>query len=190
FDALRGRSRASSALAEGAAGGVVSVSGTSEPLRVHAAQVSRDFFAALGVRPELGRLFVPDEQREGAAPSVVVSHAFWQRALAGNPNAVAGGTLTVAGRAFSIVGVMPPTLDFPLGTELWVPRELEARLPSRSAHNWQVVGRLRTGVTLDQARADVGAIARTLKQQYGDQTMMSDVALVPLRDQIVGRVRP
>ena len=84
---------------------------------------------------------------------------------------------------------MPPMVDFPADVEVWTPRELHAKLPSRSAHNWQVIGRLADGVTLEQARADVSAIARRLLEQHGRLTYMKDIALVPLQEQIIGRAK-
>ena len=84
---------------------------------------------------------------------------------------------------------MPPGFSFPAGSELWVPREQFPRYPSRTAQNWQAVGRLADGVTLEQARVDLSTIARRLRQQYGDDTWMTDAAVVPLQEAIVGPVR-
>ena len=83
---------------------------------------------------------------------------------------------------------MPRGYDFPVGTELWVPREPVAE--SRTAHNWSVVGRLRDGVSRERAQADLGTIAQRLKQRYGDATDMTDAAVRPLLDQLIGSVRP
>jgi predicted permease len=170
-------------------GGVVPVIGGSEPTRAEATWVTRDFFSVLGVRPIMGRAFLPEEHREGAAPAVLVSYGYWQRYLGGNAN-FAGKTLTFDDAVYTVVGVMPPGFAFPKGTELWAPRELLPQRPSRTAHGRRVVGRLRDGVSLEQARQDVSAIARRLKAEYGSDTWMSDADVVPLRDQIVGRVRP
>ena len=85
---------------------------------------------------------------------------------------------------------MPASVDFPAGVDLWVPRERASPSTFRTAHNWQVIGRLRDGVTLAQARRETSAIAKSLKQLYGDETWMFDAHLVPLREQIVGDVRP
>src|SRR5205085_4515893 len=127
--------------------------------------------------------------RQGGAPAVRVSHGFWQTHLAANPN-VLGTTLRFDGQTFTIVGVLPATVGYPVGVDLWVPRELDAKLPSRSAHNWHAVGQLREGVTVEQAQAEVSALARALKTQYGEDTQMPDAAIAPLRDQMVGKVRP
>jgi putative ABC transport system permease protein len=85
---------------------------------------------------------------------------------------------------------MPPSFRYPAEVDLWTPRELDERYPSRTAHNWRVVGRLASGVTLEQARDDVRGIAKRLKRELGDSTWMVDAALRPLRDQLVGSSRP
>jgi predicted permease len=85
---------------------------------------------------------------------------------------------------------MPSSVDVPAGTDLWTPSELERPVPSRTAHNWNVLAKLRDGVTLAQARREASAVARTLKGQYGDETWMEDAHVVPLREELVGDVRP
>ena len=189
FDDLRSRSRSFIGLAEENGAFIVSVSGASEPVRVRASSVSSDFFDVLGVQPLIGRRFLDEEKRQGGAPAVLVSHGFWQTHLAANPN-VLGTTLRFDSRTFTVVGVLPATVSYPVGVDLWVPRELDEKLPSRSAHNWHAVGRLRDGVSLAQAQAEISALARALRGQYGEDTQMVDAAIVPLRDQMVGKVRP
>ncbi|HVE78593.1 MAG TPA: ADOP family duplicated permease, partial [Gemmatimonadaceae bacterium] len=188
FEDWRAQSRSFAALAEFQGAGVTSVSGGAEPVRARVASVSADFFRALGVRPVLGRVFVPEEQQPGGPPAVVVSHAFWRQQLGGDRSAL-GRALTFQDNAHTVVGVMPPALDFPGGAELWAPRDLTPRLTSRTAHNSQVLGRLREGVTLEQAREELSAISRRLKQELGDATWMADATVVPLREQLVGGVR-
>lgn len=167
----------------------VSVSGDVEPARVSAATVSRDFLRILRVQPTVGRAFSAEEQQRGAAPTVLVSHRFWQTHLGGRADVV-GKTLIFGSRVHRVIGVLPPSVDFPQGADLFTPRELEVHLASRTAHNWAVVGRLRDGVTLAEAQADVSAISRRLKREHGDDTWMVDASVVPLHEQIVGRIRP
>jgi predicted permease len=189
FADWQAQTRSFESLAQVQGPGPASVSGDVEPVRVPAAVVSRDFFRVLGVRPTAGRVFTPEEQQLGAAPTVLVSHRFWQQHLGGAPD-FATKTLVFDGRVHRVIGVLPPSLDFPAGADLFTPRELTERLPSRTAHNWAVIGRLREGTTLAQAQADISTISRRLKSQYGDDTWMVDASLVPLHEQIVGRVRP
>jgi putative ABC transport system permease protein len=188
YDDLRAQSRSFAAIAEVKAYGAVTVIGLKDPVRARNAFVSGDFFSVMGVKPLRGRLFAGDELKEGGPAAVVVSHGFWQRQLGGSETAV-GRKLRLDDGDFTIVGIMPPSLDFPAKVELWMPREMRRKLPSRTAHNWQVVGRLAPGVSLDVARGDVSAVARRLRQQYGEDTWMVDVGLVPLHEQLVGKTK-
>jgi len=187
FEDLRSQARSFAGLAQVSVG-MISVSGAAEAVRTQGAVVSRDFFPVLRVAPLRGRLFAAEEQLENGAPAVVISHRFWQQSLGGADDAL-GKTLQFDGRAFTVVGIMPPTVDVPAGVDVWMPRELMDRFPSRTAHNWLVIGRLADGVTLEQARRDASAVARRLKQQYGADTWMTNVGIVTLQEQIVGGSR-
>ena len=159
------------------------------PDRVRVAHVSADFFPVIGVQPLLGRVFVPDEQRFGAAPAALVSHSFWQRQLHETQD-LASIKFTVSNSPVVIVGVLPQGFHFPDDSQVWMPRELETRLPSRTAHNWQAVARIRDGVTLEQARADASAVARRISQEQRlDQKQMNDVVLLPLKDALTRDVQ-
>lgn len=187
FQDLKDRNRSLSAFAEYATV-VVSVSGGKEPVRARSAMVSREFFGALGVKPFLGRPFADDELREGGAPAVLVGYGFWQRALGGNAD-LSAQKLFFSGTVHSVVGVMPRNLDFPPGTDLWVPRELYPHLPSRTAHNWRAIARLGDGVPFEAAASDLSAIARDLRATYGEDTWMIDAEIVPLHEDLVGNAR-
>ncbi|ABF85947.1 putative permease [Myxococcus xanthus DK 1622] len=188
FEDVRTRARTVSALAQVSGAASVAVTGADEPAFATLALASRDFFPAFAVRPVQGRLFAEEEQQEGGAPVVMVSHAFWKRYLGARPLPLPD-TLTFEGRAYTVVGVMPESFDYPVGTQLWVPRELVPPLPSRTAHNWRVVGRLADGVDLQAARVELTHIARELEAQYGQDTRMHDIAVEPLQESLVGRVR-
>ncbi len=189
FEDIQARARSFGTIAQMANYGVVAVSGPREPVRAQIAVVSADFFHVLDVRPVVGRAFRPDEQQQGAAPAAIVSYGFWQRTYGGS-DAVLGAPLRIDDRSYTIIGVMPPTVDEPVGTQIWLPSGLNPRNTSRTAHNWQVIGRLAAGVPLDRAQREVSGIMRSLKQQYGDQIDGVDGALVPLREQLVGDTRP
>jgi len=168
--------------------GLSSVSGGSEPVRVNIAAVSSGFFKALGVAPFRGRAFAPEEQRLHGAPAAIVSYGYWQRYLGGTMD-LSKIHLRFEGAVYPVVGAMPEGFDFPPGIAVWIPRELDAELPSRTAHNWRGVGRLRAGVSVAQARADLSAIAQRIKHQYGKEADLNDAAVVPLADAMVGDVR-
>lgn len=154
------------------------------------ALVSSEFFDVVGIHPVVGRGFTAEEAAGTGAPVVVVSHEFWQGALGGVRD-LSLLTLRLQSGAVSVVGVMPPGFEFPDGVDVDVISPYaERQNPSRTAHNWRVIGRLRDGVTLAQARQDLTAIARRLKAEYGDETWMVDAAVVPLHEHLVGNVRP
>jgi putative ABC transport system permease protein len=166
-----------------------SVSGGSEPTRTMVAAVSQDFFPIMRVRPVLGRGFAPDEQHFGAAPTAVVSYAYWQQFLGGVTD-LSAVKLNIENRAVSVIGVLPPGFRFPDDSNIWMPRELNQRLPSRSAHNWSVLGRLRDGIAPEQARAELASIASQIHRQYGQDVDMTDVAVFRLQDAMTIDVRP
>jgi putative ABC transport system permease protein len=165
------------------------VAGGDEPARLGLAAVSREFLAVLRVAPVAGRAFTDEEHRFGAAPAALVSYGYWQRYLGGTPD-FGSRALKIGDRTHTIVGVLPASFDYPSGAQVWVPRELWPVSESRTGHNYQVVARLAPGRTLETARAELGAIARRLKAEYGEDTWMSDVRVVTLREFMVGDVRP
>lgn len=168
--------------------GLSSVSGGREPVRINVAAVSSGFFKALGVEPLRGRAFVPDEQRPHGEPAVIVSHGYWQRYLGGETD-LSKFHLEIEGALYSVVGVMPARFDFPSGVAAWIPSERDPESPNRTAHNWRGVGRVRDGVTVAQARADLSAIAHRIRDSYGKEVDLADAAVVPLPDAVVGDVR-
>jgi putative ABC transport system permease protein len=188
FDDLRAMNHSLQAMAE-YANGVTSVIGGAEATRTMATSVSKDFFAAMGVAPAAGRVFAAEELRIGAVPVALVSHDFWQQFLGGKQD-LSQFKLKMEDKVYSVIGVMPAGFRFPDETNVWVPREQEGRYPSRTAHNWPGIGRLRDGVTLSQARADLSGIASRLKKQYGDDTMMESVSAIPLQESLTSGVRP
>ncbi|HEY4424079.1 MAG TPA: ABC transporter permease [Pyrinomonadaceae bacterium] len=169
-------------------GQLATITGGSEPVRASAYTVSADFFNVLGVKPIVGRTFAPEETKAGGAPVAVVSYGFWQRLLGGKPD-LTGTSLRVSDQSLNVIGVMPAEFAFPRNAEIWVPREMFPGEISRSAHNWSVVARIRPDVTAQQAYADVSAIAKQLKQEFGKDMDGVDFAVVPQQEYMVGNVR-
>ena len=188
FEDIRSQSHSLQGLAEYRAISE-SVSGGSEPTRTMVAAVSGDFFPIMRVQPVLGRSFAPDEQHFGAAPTALVSYAYWQQYL-GSVTDLSAVKLNIENRAVSVIGVLPPGFHFPDDSNIWMPRELNQRLPSRSAHNWSVLGRLRDGIAPEQARAELSSIASQIHRQYGQDVDMTDVAVFRLQDAMTIDVRP
>jgi predicted permease len=188
FDELASRQRSLSAIAKYNFATLATVV-NDEPLRIPMASVSRDFFKVLGVQPRAGRFFSAEEQRFGAAPALVISDRFWQQAY-GRSNTAIGSTLRIEGLVGTIVGVMPAGQEYPATADLWVPAELNEKRTSYTALNWQLIGRVRPELTVDQATADVSAILRDLHARVGDATWTIDGRVQRLREQIIGRVKP
>jgi len=166
-----------------------SVSGGSEPRRLTVATVSQDFFPVMRAKPAIGRSFKADDQRAGAAPVVLVSYNFWQQYLNATRD-LSKLKLNVGNKSSFVAGVLPEGFHFPDDADVWMPRELEPPLPSRSAHNWKAVGRLRDDAMVDRAHAELSGIAQQIKQQYGQEVDLSSAVAIPLRDAITGDVRP
>jgi predicted permease len=165
-----------------------SISGGTEPIRANITAVSSDFFKVFGIEPIRGRLFAPDERRPHGAPAVVVSYAYWRRYLASSTD-LSKFHLRMEGAVYPVIGVMPAGFDFPSNTAAWISSELDPDLSTRTAHNWHCIGRVRNGTTIDQARANLSAIAHRLKQQYGKDVDLNSAVVVPLADALVGDVR-
>ncbi|HKW75458.1 MAG TPA: ABC transporter permease, partial [Terriglobales bacterium] len=165
------------------------VRGGADSQRVNVSYVSKDFLSVMGMGPVRGRAFSTDDQHPGAAPAVLVSYSFWQESLNSSTH-LSNLHINVGDRATAVIGVLPPGFRFPEDTAIWFPSEIEGDSPSRSAHNWRVVARLRDGISPEQAQADVSAIGHRLKQQYGQDIDMQAGAVVPLQAEITGPVRP
>ena len=170
-----------------------SVSGGSEPVRVNIGLVSQDFFKVMGVEPFRGREFSADEQRLHGSPAMIVSYGYWQRYLGGSPD-FSQVHLSMDGQTYSVVGVMPQDFDFVgAGVAIWVPREPYGWSTSRSSHNGEGIARLRDGMTIEQARADLDTIARRIHAQYGKNEIsdyfLTDATVIPLADVAVENVR-
>jgi putative ABC transport system permease protein len=158
---VRARSHSLEALAQ-YSGSLTTVTGGSEPVRTRVNGVSGDFFRVLGVQPAAGRLFLPEESQAGGRAVAVVSYGFWQRLLGGNTD-LTNTTLNVFDQRVAVVGVTPRGFGFPKTTEVWIPREMFPAQTSRTAHNWSVIARVRSGVPLEQSSAEVSAIGKQLK---------------------------
>jgi predicted permease len=164
------------------------VTGGSEPTRARVSYGSRDLFAAMGVPPLLGRSFLPEEEKFGGPVAVVISHSYWQKFLDSRSDLDAV-KLNVDGVSCNVVGVMPASFDYPAETDVWITMNTEPPNPSRTAHNWPVLGRLREGVSREQAQADVSLIAKQLRQTHGEKTDAVDFALIPLQTFLTRNVR-
>jgi len=152
-----------------------------QPERFQGYRVSAGFFEALGVKAASGRTFAPEENQPGKHQVVVLKHSLWQSRFGADPQIV-GRAITLNGQSFTVIGVMPADFNFPVGGgEMWTPLVFEPREQTeRGNHYLQVMGLLRPGVTMEQARADLGAIARRAQQEYPETNSGRTIRVVSL----------
>jgi predicted permease len=168
-----------------------SLTGTGEPERVPARLVSGEFFSVLGVNPALGRDFRPDEDQPGAGRAVIISDAFWRRRFAASPDAV-GKSLRLDDQSYTVVGVLPAdfalfrTSDVYALIGQWNGPAMQSRSAGLGLHG---VGRLKPGVTVAQAEADLNRVMQNLAALYPEANRGNGAKLVPLKEQLVGDVR-
>jgi putative ABC transport system permease protein len=189
FDDFRDQSRSFLAIAK-YSDDIAAVSGASQPTRTRVARVSPDFLKVFAIQPILGRDFSASDAKKGAGPTVLVSYGYWRQHL-GSPRDLSQSHLKIGGAVFSAIGVLPAGFGFPANVDLWLPADLDGENPSRTSHNYYAVGRLRDGVTVEQANRDIGAIARRIyatSSEQGDYLLKDGIA-VPLEDSITGRAR-
>jgi len=170
------------------------LTGGDQPVRLEAMAVSRDFFQTLGTRPILGRVFVPDEATTGKNMVVVLSYAFWRQRFGGD-SSIVGRDLSLNGRKYTVVGVMPERfqLRYPLpeASDLWRPMVLEgATLENRRAHYLYVFGRLRAGVSVDRAQSALSSLAARRAVDFPATNRGWGARVIPLREDIASDVRP
>src|SRR5213592_2741905 len=159
--------------------------------KVRASYTSASLFTTLGTKPLLGRAFLAEEDRKEGNRVAVLGYGLWQRHFGGDSNVI-GRTLTVdtyGRREYTIVGVMPPGFGVPGRCELWLPLGgMGVRLDERRSAHWHnVIARLKPGVALVQARSELNAIQARIKQAYPGETIGSEVDVVPLLHQALGR---
>jgi predicted permease len=159
---------------------------------VHGLRVSVGFLGTLGIKPMLGRDFRAGEDGSGASPVVLLRYGVWQSKFGGKQDVV-GQTVNLSGTAYTIVGVLPRDFEFAPRdiAEFWVPLQPNAGCEQRrSCHNLDGVGRLKDGVTVGSALAQMKSIAAQLETQYPDSNRGQGASVIPLSDKIVGNIRP
>lgn len=161
-----------------------------EPVEIDAAVVSAEFFTVLGIKPELGRGFLPEEEVYGQHRSIVLSHGLWQRRFGGDP-ALVGRSVDLGGDSFTVVGVMPVGFEFPRKAELWVPLAPDdGGRAARSSFWLYVLGRKKPGVEQATLQAQLDGIAAGLEASYPDIHADMGIHAVPLHEDLVGSVKP
>jgi predicted permease len=170
-------------------GASASVTGDGLPEQIIGRATTPNFFSVLGVRPLFGRTFTETEDRDGARVAVI-SYGLWQRRFGGDPGVV-GRAVLLNDTRHEVIGVMPRAFVFRnRDVDYWIPINFSpAQAAERGSHYLNVVGRLKPGVSLDAARADMQSIARTLAEQYPRENRDVGVVLVPAKEDMLGNTR-
>ncbi len=178
------------------------LTGGEQPERVSGLRVSANLFSVLGVNPLLGRWFTPQEDKPGADRVLILSYGLWQRSFGGNPNLL-NQTVHLNGQSYTVVGVMPPSFQFPpsfsvtvsaaeetiANANLWVPLTTDNVPLVRDIRIFKMIGRLKPGVTAQQAQEEINAIAKRLDKEYPDANAGIESHVIPLHEQVTGDVR-
>jgi putative ABC transport system permease protein len=168
----------------------LTLTGYGQPVELERTPVSAAFFSLLGVRPVLGRTLEESDDHPGSEPTVVLHDSVWKNQFHAD-RSVIGKIVSLSGRGYTIIGVMPPGFDFPAGAQLWTPLGLNAQWDRREATFLQIFGRLKPGVSLPQSRNDVASAMAHVTQEYPQYSEPGEFAVVtPLTDYILGSNKP
>src|SRR5262249_4067927 len=143
------------------------LAGSERPDRALGSWITADGFQALGVKPELGRLFRVDEGKPGAPPVAILSHALWQRAFGGNADII-GQEVKLNSDLVTIVGIMPEGFGFPENSLLWqpFPDDVQSKEDDRGSHGWPIYARMKPGVTIQQVQAELDTLGARLEHDH------------------------
>ncbi len=160
-----------------------------DPERLKGVRATADFFKVIGVSPALGRGFLPEEDLPGGPRVVVITHGLWQRRFGGDAGLI-GRRLTLGGEPYTVVGIMPPDFQFFPEADLWTPLQPLVK-PTDQANYLLCLGRLRNGITPEQAQAQMDLVARQFRQEHPNLVSPTEgVALGTLQELLVGNIRP
>ena len=189
FDDFRDQNHSFQAMAKYAAE-VSSVSGGSQPTRTMVASVTPQFLRVFRVQPIIGRDFTPADAAKGAAPVALVSDGYWKEYL-GSSLDFSRLHLKIDNTIYSIIGVLPDDFQFPHDAAVWLAADRDGENPSRSSHNYDGIARLRDGVTVPQANADISAIAHRIYEASSekDDYVNKDATVLPLQESMTGKAR-
>jgi predicted permease len=174
--------------------GQIYLTGRGEPVRLDSVRAPATRFPALGVAPQLGRAFTPEEDRPGGPPVVILSHALWQRRFGGDPS-VTGQSVTLNGRDRVIIGVMPPGFKFIRKADVLLPRALDVQDALKSDSEGgvralgSIIGRLKPGFPAEQAQSELNSILQRLKQENPKRHLVEQAVVTPLAEKLFGNLR-
>jgi predicted permease len=167
------------------------LTGAGETERLSGDRISAGFFSLLGVKPVIGRMFDAEEDQPGAQPVALIGAGFWKRKFGSSPDVI-GKAITLNGTQYTIVGVISASFHFDRSRDVYIPlgQWSEPAFHDRNSHMIEVEGRLKPGVTVAQAQADMDEIGRNLAAAYPESDRDKEIAVVPLKKDIVGDIQP
>ncbi|PYY19096.1 MAG: hypothetical protein DMG60_05695 [Acidobacteria bacterium] len=167
----------------------MNLSGSGEPDHVMGIPTESNFFSLLGARPLLGRTWAAAEDEPGHDHVLILSYGLWQSHFGGDQN-ILGRDVELNGEKYNVIGVMPAGFHFPSEAQLWIPQDMDTKsLGQRGSHSFRAFGRLKPGVSLQQAQSEMSVIASRLEQQYPDSNYKVGASLVELHEDMVGESR-
>jgi len=167
----------------------MNLSGQSQPDHVLGTPTEANFFSLLGARPLLGRTFAQGEDEPGHDRVVVLGYGLWQSHFGGDEKII-GRDIELDGQKYSVIGVMPAGFHFPSRAQLWVPQDMDTKTMSpRGSHSYNAIGRLKPGITVQQAQSEMSLIAKRLEQQFPEQNRHVGAFLLPLHEDQVAESR-
>ncbi|HWF90009.1 MAG TPA: ABC transporter permease, partial [Pyrinomonadaceae bacterium] len=164
------------------------LSGAGEPVEVRGSYISHGLFEILRVSPQLGRTFTADEDRPDEDAVVILGDSLWRKNFGGDPNII-GRKIMISNRARTVVGVMPPGFKFPQVSDMWVPVALTTKTFTRTDHGLNSIARLKDGVSLSEAQAEMNNIAARIEQQNPITNEGLGVSVTSLHDTLTGDYR-
>src|ERR1700690_159405 len=171
----------------------LNASGAGQPEAAAGINTQANFFSLLGVQPAMGRTFAAGEDQPGKNHVAILSYGFWQRHFGGQPG-VLSHTVILNNESYSVMGVMPPWFNFPRTlastTDIWAPLNMSPRgTGTRGSHQWRAIARMKDGITVEAARADLHTIATRLAKDFPGNNADVDAVVVPLKEQLAGSSR-
>jgi putative ABC transport system permease protein len=168
--------------------GEMNLTGDREPQKVQAFHVSANFFETIGVRPMMGRTFLPEEEEAGKEQEIILGHALWEQRYASDPS-ILGKDVKVDGKSFTVIGVMAKGFDYPMPAEAWTPLAFDVKERLRRDGRWLfVLGRLAPGVSFKQATAEMRAISQRQAETYPDTNRGFQLHPMELRQFVTGNL--
>ena len=172
-------------------GGAFNLTNEGNPEEIHGRRVTANLFSVLGTRPALGRDFRPEDDAPGTARVAILSHRLWLQRFGGDPQSI-GKELRLNYENYTVIGVMPRGFQFPdREAELWVPAQFtKEQLANHGNHFLNVVARVKPGIPLKTANANLATIAKQLEKEHPDENAKVGSYAVPLREEVSGDIRP